>query len=79
MKDCLKSQKVVVKILPALLTVVLRVIFDDNHGEVYNIVPLLAINDNYPKCIITKDKVAFEDIEGIHVINIIDYLLEDYV
>lgn len=40
--------------------------------------PLLVINDNYPKYIITKDKITFEDIEGIHVINIIDYLLEDY-
>jgi uncharacterized protein len=39
--------------------------------------PLNAINDNYPKYIITKDKTEFKDIDGIYVINIIDYLLED--
>jgi predicted AAA+ superfamily ATPase len=38
---------------------------------------LLAINDNYPKFIITTDKVKNKDIEGIKVINIIDFLLED--
>ncbi len=39
--------------------------------------PLMAIRDNYPKLIITRDKVAFNDIEGILVINIVDFLLED--
>jgi predicted AAA+ superfamily ATPase len=36
---------------------------------------LLAINDNYPKYIITMDKVKDKEIEGIKVVNIIDFLL----
>lgn len=37
---------------------------------------LLAIKDNYPKYIITCDKVFEKNIEGIEVKNIIDFLLE---
>lgn len=40
--------------------------------------PLQALDDNYPKYIITKDNNTFGDIDGIKVINIIDFLLEDY-
>ena len=36
---------------------------------------LLAINDNYPKYIITTDKVKNKEIDGIKVVNIIDFLL----
>ena len=38
---------------------------------------LLAINDNYKKVILTMDKVKNKQIEGIEVVNIIDFLLED--
>jgi len=38
--------------------------------------PLQGIKDNYPKMIITMDKTIYNDIEGIQVINIVDYLLE---
>ncbi len=38
---------------------------------------LLAINDNYPKIILTMDKVKNKEIDGIKVINIIDFLLSD--
>ena len=36
---------------------------------------LLAINDNYKKVILTMDNVKSKQIEGIEVINIIDFLL----
>ncbi len=35
---------------------------------------LLAIKDNYPKIILTMDKVKNKEIDGIKVINIIDFL-----
>lgn len=41
--------------------------------------PLMAIRDNYPKLLITRDQVVFDDIEGIHVINVIDFLLEEEI
>jgi predicted AAA+ superfamily ATPase len=37
---------------------------------------LLAIRDNYPKIILTMDKEKNKEIEGIKVINIIDFLTE---
>ena len=39
--------------------------------------PLKAINDSYPKIILTMDRLLYNDIEGIKVINIIDYLLNN--
>ena len=36
---------------------------------------LLAIKDNYKKVILTMDKVKNKEVEGIDVINIIDFLL----
>ena len=36
---------------------------------------LLAIKDNYPKVILTMDKLKGKEIDGIKVINIIDFLL----
>lgn len=36
---------------------------------------LLAIKDNYPKIILTMDKVKNKEIDGIRVINIIDFLM----
>lgn len=37
---------------------------------------LLAIKDNYRKIILTMDKVKNKEIEGIEVINIIDFLMD---
>lgn len=37
---------------------------------------LLAINDNYRKVILTMDKVKNKQLEGIEVINIIDFLMQ---
>ncbi|MBP3255363.1 MAG: ATP-binding protein [Clostridia bacterium] len=37
---------------------------------------LLAVKDNYKKIILTMDKVKDKQIEGIEVINIIDFLLQ---
>ena len=39
-------------------------------------IPLKAINDNYPKIIITLDRYTPGNYEGIHVVNAIDWLLE---
>ena len=38
---------------------------------------LLAIKDNYKKVILTLDRVKNKQIEGIEVVNIIDFLLEN--
>ena len=38
--------------------------------------PLLSLPDNYQKFIITGDTVYAPDYQGIHVVNIIDFLLE---
>lgn len=40
---------------------------------------LKAINDNYPKLILTMDKLPYSDLEGIKVINITDFLLEPFI
>lgn len=37
---------------------------------------LLAIKDNYKKVILTMDKVKNKQIDGIEVINIIDFLMD---
>lgn len=38
--------------------------------------PLKAIKDNYPKIILTLDKVNLGNYEGIEAINALDWLLE---
>ena len=38
---------------------------------------LESINDNYEKIILTMDKPINKDYNGIKVINLIDWLLED--
>ena len=38
---------------------------------------LLAINDNYKKVILTMDNVKNKQIDGIQVVNIIDFLIEE--
>lgn len=37
---------------------------------------LLSIKDNYKKVILTMDRVKDKNIEGIEVINIIDFLMQ---
>lgn len=39
--------------------------------------PLRAIDDNYPKTVITYDRSPFDDIDGIRVVSLLDWLLED--
>lgn len=38
--------------------------------------PLKAINDNYPKFILTYDNLGLGNYEGINVVNIVDWLLK---
>ncbi len=38
---------------------------------------LLAINDNYKKVILTMDKVKNKQLDGIEVVNIVDFLMND--
>jgi predicted AAA+ superfamily ATPase len=40
---------------------------------------LKRINDNYPKLLITQDKVLNEDFQGIKHINVIDFLTSDKI
>ena len=37
--------------------------------------PLKALDDNYPKILLTLDLLPYPDLQGIRQINIIDYLL----
>lgn len=37
---------------------------------------LLAIHDNYTKVILTMDNVKNKELDGIQVINIIDFLMK---
>ena len=39
---------------------------------------LESISDNYEKIILTMDKSINNDINGIKIVNIIDWLLKDY-
>lgn len=39
--------------------------------------PLQEIRDNYEKIILTLDRFTLENYEGIKVIHVIDWLLED--
>ena len=39
---------------------------------------LESISDNYEKIILTMDKSINNDINGIKIVNIIDWLLEEY-
>lgn len=54
---------------------VARSIMDENVEEREK-KSLLAINDNYRKVILTMDRVKNKQLEGIEVINIIDFLLD---
>ena len=36
--------------------------------------PLIALKDNYPKYIITLDRYPSDDIDGIRIVNIVDFL-----
>ncbi len=39
--------------------------------------PLQAISDNYPKIIITMDDLPFDDYDGVKVVNILKFLIEN--
>ena len=39
--------------------------------------PLRAIGDNYPKYVITYDRFLLDDIDGIRIMTVTDWLLED--
>lgn len=49
----------------------------DEKVEEREIKSLLAVKDNYKKVILTMDRVKNKQIEGIEVVNIIDFLLND--
>ena len=44
--------------------------------RVRELTPLMKINDNYEKIVMTLDKFSIGNYEGIKVINLIDWLLE---
>ena len=39
--------------------------------------PLKAIDDNYPKTVITYDRFPMTDIDGIHIVSLSDWLTEN--
>jgi predicted AAA+ superfamily ATPase len=39
--------------------------------------PLQSITDHYPKIILTMDNTLYSDFEGIKIINILEFLLND--
>lgn len=41
--------------------------------------PLKALKDEYPKCIITYDRYMFDDIDGIRVVQVVDWLMESRI
>lgn len=51
-------------------------IMDDKTRE-RELRPLLAINDQYDKMILTMDRPFAKDFEGIKIINLLDFLLQD--
>ena len=49
----------------------------DEAVKIRELAPLKAISDNYEKTILSMDKNYVSDNEGIHIKNIIDFLLEE--
>lgn len=47
----------------------------DENVQTRELRPLLATQDAYPKIILTMDRLLYNDIEGVKIINIIDFLL----
>ena len=41
--------------------------------------PLRMLKDDYPKCIVTYDRYMFDDIDGIRVVQIVDWLMEAWI
>ena len=50
-------------------------IADDNTRE-RELRPLREVGDNYPKTVITLDRYPVDDIEGIRIVRLIDWLQE---
>ena len=50
---------------------------EDNKILDRELTPLMKINDNYPKCILTLDDDLDADFDGIKKINVLDWLLEE--
>lgn len=57
----------------------IQVTADMTAEETFNreIAPLRNIRDNYDKMILTLDKVTLGNYEGIKVINLLDWLLDN--
>lgn len=47
----------------------------DENVQTRELRPLLATQDAYPKIVLTMDHLLYNDIEGVQIINIIDFLL----
>lgn len=47
----------------------------DENVQTRELRPLLATQDAYPKIVLTMDRPLYNDIEGVQIINIIDFLL----
>lgn len=49
----------------------------DENVQTRELRPLLATQDAYPKIVLTMDRLLYNDIEGVKIINIIDFLLNN--
>lgn len=38
--------------------------------------PLRAIRDNYPKAVVTMDRYPYDNVDGIRIVNVVDFLTE---
>jgi len=48
----------------------------DEHTRERELRPFTSIKDNFPKVLLTMDRLPFSDIEGIRVVHIVDFLLD---
>lgn len=60
--------------VPTYIQVAQSVLDDEVRKREY--APLLAIEDNHPKLVLTLDRIGNGDYEGIQQVNLIDWLLE---
>ena len=41
--------------------------------------PLKVLDDNYPKYIVTLDKYPYDDVDGIRIVNVVDFLTDSNI
>lgn len=39
--------------------------------------PLKALDDNYPKCVVISDRYPYDNVDGIRIVNVVDFLVSE--